>query len=732
MSILLRTILILVLPTPTLVNAQGITTATLNGRILDDKGVPLPDATVIALHEPTGVSSGVFSRADGRYNIAGLRTGGPYEIRVSYIGYQTAVRRNVTLSLGQNLRVDFQLREDVIETEAVVVTAHRDEVLNASNTGTETHVTANEIARLPSIARSIQDYTRLAPEAASKAGGQSIAGKNNRMNNFQVDGAVLNDAFGLSNEGLPTGQVNAQPISLDAIEEFQVQVAPFDVRSGGFAGGLINAVTRSGTNRFRGSLYWFGRNESLVGDLEGDKFGDFADYQLGFRLGGPLVTNRVFFFINGELRRRTSPSSVGPADSGQPIRFGAGSAALQQIVGIARDKYGYDAGGFDPFSQRTRNEKFFGRLDVNLSSRHRLTLRHNHVTGDLDDGLRRGRSIFTLTSNQFTRDNVTQSTVAQLNSTFSGSMANEARLSYSRVRDSRSPLSGTFPQVQIDLEEASGAFLGEVRLGVERFSQANALNQDTFEFTNDLHLFRADHTITIGTHNEFVSFDNLFIQDYYGAYEFDGIEAFESGLPTRYLMSQSRVPGVEQPRAAWDYVQMGFYAQDAWRVGPRLSLNFGLRADVPILRTSPWQRPFRQPVRRPPDGPDPGQPDPLVSPLRFQRRRRRGPWDAGQGRRRRLRRAAAGRLAVERLQQHRGGLHPYRRGGLPGPGSSRFRGGSFRATDSAGWPSRRAPDLGGKRHRPGFPTAPGFSRQPRPRPQTAPGPGRHRGTPACP
>ena len=587
MRILLRTILILVLSTSTLVNAQGITTATLNGRILDDKGAPLPDATVIALHVPTGVSSGVFSRAEGRYNIAGLRTGGPYEIRVSYIGYQTAVRRDVNLSMGQNLRVNFGLREDVIETEAVVVTAHRDEVLNASNIGTETHVTANEIARLPSIARSIQDYTRLAPEAASKAGGQSIAGKNNRMNNFQVDGAVLNDAYGLSNEGLPTGQVNAQPISLDAIEEFQVQVAPFDVRSGGFAGGLINAVTRSGTNRFRGSLYYFGRNESLVGDLEGDKFGDFADYQLGFRLGGPLVTNRVFFFINGELRRRASPSSVGPADSGQPIRFGAGSAALQQIVDIARDKYGYDAGGFDPFSQRTRNEKFFGRLDVNLSSRHRLTLRHNHVTGDLDDGLRRGRTIFTLTSNQFTRDNVTQSTVAQLNSTFSGILANEARLSYSRVRDSRSPLSGTFPQVQIDLEEANGAFLGEVRLGVERFSQANALNQDTFEFTNDLHLFRADHTITIGTHNEFISFDNLFIQDYYGAYEFDGIEAFERGEPTRYLLSRSMVPGVEQPRAAWDYVQMGFYAQDSWRISPRLSLKFGLRAEVPILPDKP-------------------------------------------------------------------------------------------------------------------------------------------------
>ena len=580
-------LLIFVFSLSSLAHAQGVTTATLNGRILDEAGRPLPGATVIALHGPTGVPSGVFSRDDGRYNIAGLRTGGPYEIRVSYIGYRTAVRPGVTLTMGQNLRVDFRLREEVIEAGEIVVTAHRDDVLSASNTGTETHVSAIEIARLPSIARSIQDYTRLAPEAASKAGGQSIAGKNNRLNNFQVDGAVLNDAFGLTGEGLPTGQVDAQPISLDAIEEFQVQVAPFDVRSGGFAGGLVNAVTRSGTNRFRGSVYWFGRNESLVGDLDGDEFGDFTDYQLGFRLGGPVARNRAFFFVNGELRRRSSPSSAGPADSGQPIRFGAGSADLQRIVDIARDRYGYDAGGFDPFSQNTRNEKIFARLDVNLSPGHRLTLRHNLVTGDLDDGLRRGRTIFTLTSNQFRRDNVTQSSVVQLNSTFSNGLANEARLSYSRVRDNRSPLAASFPQVRINLEEPGGAFLGEVRLGVERFSQANALDQDTFEFTNDLHLFRADHTITIGTHNEFISFDNLFIQDYYGAYEFDGIEAFEQGSPTRYLLSRSRVPGVERPRAAWDYVQLGFYVQDHWRVGPRLSLNFGLRADVPILPDEP-------------------------------------------------------------------------------------------------------------------------------------------------
>ena len=742
MGILSRTVLILVLfqpvlnlvliqPTPGF--AQGITTAALYGRILDDTGAPLPDATVVALHEPTGVSSGVFSRADGRYNIAGLRTGGPYEIRVSYIGYRTAVRQDILLTMGQSLRADFRLDREIIEAGEITVTAHRDEVLNASNTGTETHVSAIEIARLPSIARSIQDYTRLAPEAASKAGGQSIAGKNNRLNNFQVDGAVLNDAFGLTGEGLPTGQVDAQPISLDAIEEFQVQVAPFDVRSGGFAGGLINAVTRSGTNRFRGSLYWFGRNESLVGDLDGDEFGDFTDYQLGFRLGGPVARNRAFFFVNGELRRRSSPSSAGPADSDQPIRFGAGSADLQRIVDIARERYGYDAGGFDPFSQDTRNEKIFARLDVNLSPGHRLTLRHNLVNGDLDDGLSRGRTLFTLTSNQFKRDNVTQSSVVQLNSTFSGSLANEARISYSRVRDKRSPLSASFPQVRIGLEEPGGAFLGEVRLGVERFSQANTLDQDTFEFTNDLHLFRADHTITIGTHNEFVSFDNLFIQDYYGAYEFDSIEAFEQGTPARYLLSRSSVPGVEQPRAAWDYVQLGFYAQDAWRVSPRLSLNFGLRADVPILPVEPLanDRFARQFAGYRTDRTPGGQV--LWSP-RFGFN-----IDAG----------------GDRGTQIRGGAGVF--AGLPpavwlsnaysntGVDFTRIDLATFRDQDVPAFvadpfaqplpldaQSLCASDHGGQRHRSGVPAAPGLPHQPRPRSSAAPGPGRYCGSPAGP
>ena len=343
-------------------------------------------------------------------------------------------------------------------------------MLSASNTGTETHVSAIEIARLPSIARSIQDYTRLTPEAASKAGGQSIAG------------------------------------------------------------GLINAVTRSGTNRFRGSFYTFGRNESLVGDLDGDEFGDFTDYLLGFRLGGPVARNRAFFFINGELRRRSSPSIAGPADSDQPIRFGAGSAALQRIVDIARDRYGYDAGGFDLFSQHTRNEKFFGRLDVNLSTGHRLILRHNLVTGDLDDGLSRGRNIFTLTSNQFKRDNITQSSVMQLNSTFSSHLANEARVSYSRVRDSRSPLSASFPQVRIDLEEPGGAYLGEVRLGVERFSQANALDQDTFEFTNDLHQFNLTLRLRKGDNTSFLP--GLFGSV---AYVFQDAEDINSGRSSRAI-----------------------------------------------------------------------------------------------------------------------------------------------------------------------------------------------------
>lgn len=581
---------------PALVFAQGRTTASLNGMVTTKSGEPLVGANVVAVHEPSGSTFGAATRSDGRFNISGVRVGGPYTVTASFIGYRTAKQENVNLALAQDLRITFSMVEEALELSEIVTVAERDAILTASNTGTATHVTTAQIERLPTITRTISDFTRLTPQVSGSggSGATSVAGKNNRMNNFQVDGAVLNDAFGLNADGLPTGAARAQPISLDAIAEFNVEIAPFDVRSGSFAGGLINAITRSGTNHFEGSGYFFGQNDSFVGELDDNEFGNFDDFQGGFRFGGPLVKDKVFFFVNGEVRRRDFPIEAGLLGSGKANEFPISDAEMQQIIQIANNVYGYNPGGFAPFTNETNDQKIFARLDVNLSQNHRLTIRHSFVDAERDDGIDRNAREYTLESNQFKRDNQTNSTVLQLNSTIGNNMANEFRLAYTTIRDKRTPLFAAAPEFELNLERA-GDGIGEIRFGVERFSQANALDQNTFEFTNNLHYFTGDHTITVGTHNEFISFDNLFIQDAFGAYEFDvelddlasGADDFSQNRPSRFFLSQSRVPGVDKPRADWSYIQLGFYAQDEWKASPELNLTFGLRADIPLMPDDP-------------------------------------------------------------------------------------------------------------------------------------------------
>lgn len=572
--------------------AQGITTASFNGKVTDQNGQPLEGANVTAVHNPSGTFFGSATRVDGRFNIPNIRVGGPYTITVSYIGYKKETVGDIYLRLGENRRLNFTLIEEALVGEEVVVVAEKDALFSASRTGTETSVSTSQIESLPTIARSITDFTRLTPQVSTSAEATSVAGKNYKLNNFQVDGAVLNDVFGLGGSDYPTGQIDAQPISLDAIQEFQVQITPYDVRSGSFAGGLINAITRSGTNKFTGSGYYFSRNESFVGKLEDQKYADFGDFQTGFRLGGPIIQNKLFFFVSGELRKRSQPDNAGLGDSNQPVKFGLSIADMERIINISKKKWGYDPGGYSPFTNETNNNKIFARLDYNISPQHRLTLRHNFVNGDIDDGIDRYQDVYTLESNQFKRDNTTNSTVMQLNSTFGNNIANEARIAYTSVRDDRTPLFDPAPEVQLNLEDETGAEIGEVRFGVERFSQQNALEQDVWEFTDNVHYFTGNHTITAGTHNELISFDNLYIQDYYGAYEFDSIDEYEAGTPSRYFFSKSIVAGDDKPRAKWDYMQLGFYLMDEWKISPRLNLNMGLRADIPLMTDKPLANPL--------------------------------------------------------------------------------------------------------------------------------------------
>ncbi|HET9412489.1 MAG TPA: TonB-dependent receptor, partial [Candidatus Saccharimonadales bacterium] len=337
----------------------------MNGTIKDQAGSPLPGATIIAVHNPTNTQYVATTNADGYYNIQNMRVGGPYTVRTSYVGYQEQRSENVNLALGQSARVDFTLSESSRELGEVEILGERNDVFNQDRTGAATNVSREQIERLPTLSRSLQDFTRLTPQAS----GNSIGGSSNRYNNITIDGAVNNDVFGLSSSGTPGGSAGTQPISLDAIQEIQVVIAPYDVKQGNFTGGGINAVTRSGTNKFSGSVYGFGRNEDIIGKaVEGPrvKADEFKNYQYGIRVGGPIIPDKLFFFTNYDATRITEPVRFAPGSSESQIPL----SAAQQVAEFVQETYGYDVGSFGGFDRDTESDKLFARLDWNITDKH--------------------------------------------------------------------------------------------------------------------------------------------------------------------------------------------------------------------------------------------------------------------------------------------------------------------------------------------------------------------------
>jgi hypothetical protein len=573
-----RLMLIVVMCLPVhLTWAQGATTASMNGVIADKNGAGLPGATIVAVHTPSNTQYAASTNADGRYNLQNMRVGGPYTITASYIGYQEQKRENISLSLGQNFKLDFNLSESAIGLNEVQVTVERGAVINADRTGAATNVSREQIERLPTLNRSLTDFTRLTPQAS----GNSIGGANNRYNNITIDGAVNNDVFGLAGSGTPGGQAGTQPISLDAIDQIQVVLAPYDVKFGNFTGGGINAVTRSGTNKIEGSVYGFMRNEQTVGKdpITDAKAADFKDYQTGFRVGGPIIKDKLFFFLNGEVTRRAEPllNNLGSASSIVP------EADVRLLAETLQNKYGYDAGSFGAVDRRTESNKLFGRLDYNISDRHQLTLRHNFVDA-FDDNISRTERSFRLGNNAYEFANTTNSTVAELKSRFSESVSNSLLVGYSRIRDARDTPGGLFPQVTIRF---GGSGSNTIVAGTERSSAFNELDQDILEFTDNLTLFKGKHTFTFGTHNEFFRFRNLFINNGNGWYQFNSIQDFIDEKPFQIEQTYSADPNNPVPAAKFDAMQLGFYAQDEISVTDNLRVTLGLRLDIPVMPDTP-------------------------------------------------------------------------------------------------------------------------------------------------
>lgn len=584
-----------------------ITTSGVKG-LIKANGEDVIGATITVTHVPTGAVYRSVTNSVGRFTIQGMRAGGPYMVEISYIGYKTKEIKNVTLKLGEMSDLSTQLEEDAHALGEVVVKGKLG--LDASKTGAATSYSAKDIANMPSISHSIGDITRMNPMVSvSQSGAMSFAGVNNRYNSFQVDGAVNNDVFGLTSNGQNGGQAGAQPISTETIDQVQVSVAPFDVRQSGFTGGAINAITKSGTNTFHGSVYGNWLNKDLIGSKytlmngkDSQKYDDETDYRYGVTLGGPIIKNKLFFFANYEKSNKEYPNNYGYGSDASKLGT-EGFKIADDVLAILKEK-GYNASYNNP-KNYTKSDKAGIKLDWNINDKHKATFGWRMVNAKQ---LNSNSTAGYLNASDYQYDFVSKSNTftAELNSSFSEKINNQFQASYVSVRDHRDP-KGIAPMIQI--KNVGG---GTLCLGTERSSTANSLNQDIISFTDNLNWYVNNHTLTFGTHGEYYKFKNLFIQDNYGTYYFNNFDDFKmfasgqkyaasvdkkTGVTTyyntlnqyRYCTANVAVTG--DPRWAPEFAagQIGFYAQDKFNVTPNFELTYGLRMDIPLFFDTPTE-----------------------------------------------------------------------------------------------------------------------------------------------
>jgi hypothetical protein len=478
--------------TPALTHAQNVTLGSLSGSVKDAQGGVLPGATVVAIHTPTGTQYEGVTEADGRFNLLNVRVGGPYEITISLPGFRPEKLTGITVTLGDAVDVPTTLQLETL-TEVVTVTAEASSVFSPSKVGTADNVSQQAMENLPTISRSLTDFARTSPFFvqteinANQDSALSVAGRNTRYNNIQIDGAVNNDVFGLAESGTPGGPAGTQPVSIDAIQELQLVVSPVDVRQSGFSGGGINAITKSGSNSFKGSAFYYFRDEGLVGNGIDDRpIATFSDKAGGATIGGPIKKNKAFFFGSFELPRRDTPSGYSISGT-SGVAFGR-QAEAQRFQEILQRRYGYNPGSLDEYIRKTNNNKILAKGDFNLG-KHQLTVRHNYVDGLSDIGTQ-SNTTYNFPDNFYRFNSTTNTTVAQFNSTF-GSMFNELRFTNQIIRDNRST-DTDFPQITVRLPGGAN-----FEAGTENFSAANELDQDVWELTDDLTIAHAQRVLQV-------------------------------------------------------------------------------------------------------------------------------------------------------------------------------------------------------------------------------------------
>ncbi|HUE86270.1 MAG TPA: carboxypeptidase regulatory-like domain-containing protein, partial [Vicinamibacterales bacterium] len=597
--------------------AQGVTTGQISGLVVDAQQQPVAGANVIAIHEPSGSTYEATTRADGRYSIPNMRVGGPYSVTVAYTGagaaaFEPQTRTDVVVNLGVGTDLNFEVR-GITVTETVTVTAVTDTVFSSARTGAATSVSRSEIATLPTTSGRINDLTRLTPQAS----GMSFGGQDNRLNNITVDGSYFNNSFGLA--GAPGERTGVAPISLEAIEQVQVNVAPFDVRQGNFVGAGVNSVTRSGTNRFTGSVYHRLKNDGWVGtEAAGLTFnpGEFTFRDTGFWASGPIVRNRLFAFFNFEDEEDNRPLTNFRANRGGETVAGNTTRVLasdlEAVSSLLQNTFQYETGPFEGVADLTPARRYLIRSDFNLNNNNKINFRYTHLDSSTDvsisgsSSLLRGRRPFTTdflsyqNSNYQILENI-RSGIGEWNSIIGTNMSNSLIIGYTKQDESRASRGSVFPLV--DIWQGGTSYLS---FGSEPFTPNNELRYNTFQLQNNFTRFGNRHSLTFGFSLERYESENVFFPGSQSAYLYNSLQDFYADVagyqanPTRttspitlnrFQVRYMNIPGLDKPVQPLEVLYGGAYAQDEWRPRTNVTVTAGLRLDVPVFGDTGFANP---------------------------------------------------------------------------------------------------------------------------------------------
>ena len=566
-----------------------LTTSSMAGKVAAN-GEELIGAVVEAVHTPSGTRYTAVSNEKGMFAINGMRVGGPYEVAVKYIGYETKTFTGITLELGETYNLNASMSEDAVQLADVVVTAQATK-FTTEKTGASTNITNRQITAMPSVSRSITDYTRLSPYGGN---GMTFGGADGRTANFTVDGANFNNNFGLSGN-LPGG---GNPISIEAIEEMQVVISPFDVRQTNFIGGGVNAITMSGTNTFKGAAYIYHRNENMRGDaIDGEQIGGARAKDrkttYGFKLGGPIIKDKLFFFVNGEMDKtptianRWRASENGVADADNYISR-ATVADLQKVSDHLKSKYGYDTGSFSNFPADESNYKLLARLDWNINDMHKVALRYNFTknrawnapnASSMDGGTRMsgGRTsqyAMSYANSMYAMDNLVHSFSLDLNSRFSDKISNQLLATYSKLDDIRATESDDFPFIDILKDNQN-----YIAAGYELFTYNNAVHNTIWNIKDDVTAYLGAHKVTGGILFEHQMADNQYMRNGTGYYRYTSLDDFLSGAAPEVVCLTYGYNGETSPAARVSFNKVSLYGQDEWNISDNFKLTYGLRLD---------------------------------------------------------------------------------------------------------------------------------------------------------